>query len=468
MSIKLMAALALAACVAAAADSGAPRLVTLNFSAADAQGHAITDLTAAEIQVTDQGKSAPVAAFRNDALRSAPGPREFSNRPAPSVAHIQVILFDLLNLNLASRQPAIDQIVRALEKQENSDSIYFYLINQLGELTPVRALPDAPPDPRPAATPWTRNIRAMLEQAAGPVAAVQGAVQRDVMLRVQKSYAALEILGGRMAPLPGRKNILWITFGVPCSVPTENSQIWDCRPTLGKVAVKLDGANVAVSPIQLQSGTADIESGVTMQQFVDLTGGKLFGADIERAIADSADLEKSSYRLQYAPAANNWDGKMHKVRLTSTRKGVVLLSAQSYTAEKAAPSEKDRNAALFQSPFDVANIALSVSAGPGPQPHTLHLRIGIDIQDLLLIPQADRFAGQLVFTVAAFLPDNRLQNYAPLPVNLNLTTEQRDKMIRDGMHLGHDVTLPEGVKKVRLLVEDRLANTAATVTIPVE
>jgi hypothetical protein len=109
-----------------------------------------------------------------------------------------------------------------------------------------------------------------------------------------------------------------------------------------------------------------------------------------------------------------------------------------------------------------------VSAGPGPQPHTLHLRIGIDIQDLLLIPQADRFAGQLVFTVAAFLPDNRLQNYAPLPVNLNLTTEQRDKMIRDGMHLGHDVTLPEGVKKVRLLVEDRLANTAATVTIPVE
>jgi VWFA-related protein len=471
-----MAGFALAVCAAfaqpAAPDAIAvPRLVTLNLTAADAQGRPVTDLTAAEIQITDQGKAAPILAFRNDALRPPAVPREISNRPAPAVSHIQVILFDELNLSLGSRQPAIDQIVHALEKLESSDSLYVYMLNLYGELAPIHALPDGVADPHPVATPWTRNIRPLLDQAVGPVAAVRPTIERDVMLRVQRTYAALEILAGRMAPMPGRKNILWLTFGVPCALPTENGTIWDCRPNLAKVAAKLDQAGVAVSPVPLQTGVADIESNTTLQQFVDLTGGKMYGGgDIEHAIPDTIELARSSYRVQYAPAANNWDGKVHKIRALSTRKGITLLATQSYTAEKsAAPaSEKDRNTAIFQRPFDASDIGLSVAASPGAQPHTLHLRIGIDTQDLLIVPRGDRFAAQLTFYVAAYLPGNQLQSYAPLPVNLNLTAEQHDKMSRDGMHLGHDVTLPENARTVRLLVVDRAANTAGTVTIPIE
>lgn len=60
---KWIVGLALATCAAVAQ----PRLVTLNFAAIDA-GRPVTDLTAAELQITDQGKTAPVVAFRNDAL----------------------------------------------------------------------------------------------------------------------------------------------------------------------------------------------------------------------------------------------------------------------------------------------------------------------------------------------------------------------------------------------------------------
>ena len=396
--------------------------------------------------------------------------REISNRPAPSVSQIQVILFDVLNLSLSARQPAMDQVIHALENRPGSDAIYFYMLNLYGDLVPVRALPDAAPDAQAATVPWTKNIRTLLEQAVGPVAVVHAPIERDVALRVQRSDAALETLAGRMAPLPGRKNILWTTFGVPCDLPRENGQVWDCRPNLHKVAVRLDEADVAVNPVVLQSGTEDTESSVTLEQFVEQTGGKMYAGDIERAIGDSIEGARSSYRVQYAPAANNWDGKQHKVKVVSTRKGVTLLVKQSYTAEKnpAAVNAKERNAAIFASPFDASEIALSVAAAPGAQPHSLHLRIGIDTQDLLLIPRADRFAAQLTVSVVAYLPENRMQSYDPLPVNAALTAEQRDKMSRDGLHMGHDVVLPEGVRKIRLLVEDRAANTVGSVTIPVE
>ncbi|HWC98873.1 MAG TPA: VWA domain-containing protein [Candidatus Sulfopaludibacter sp.] len=461
--MKILLSLAMAVCVA----SG-QRLVTLNLSARDAQGHAVTDLTAADLEVTDQGKTAPILSFRNEALRSPAVAREYSNRPAPALSQIQVILFDMLNLSQSSRQTTIDQTVKALESLPAADSVYFYLLNLYGELVPVRALPDAAPSPTPAATPWTKDIRALLDKAAGPVAVVHTPIERDVMLRVQRSYAALETLAVRMMPLPGRKNILWTTIGVPCSIPTENGQIWDCRETLGKIATRLNQADVAVNPVALQAGTADVESAITLQQFADITGGKTYSADIEHAVADCIDGARSSYRLKYAPAANNWDGKQHKVHVTSSRKGVTILAPQSYTADKAAPAAntKERNAALFAAPFDVSDIGLSVAAGPGAQPHSLHMRIGMDIQDLLLAPQADKFALQLTFTVAAFLADNKVQNYDPLPVNAMLTPEQRTKMSRDGLHLGHDVTLPEGARKVRLLVEDRAGNSVGTVTIP--
>ncbi len=165
----------------------------------------------------------------------------------------------------------------------------------------------------------------MLEQAVGSVLTVRREIAADEALRVKKTYAALEGLGARMSPMPGRKNILWITLGVPCDLPQAGGQVWDCRPTLSQLTGTLDAANVAVSARSLPAGAAaaDPESNVTLQQIVDATGGKFYsGGDIERAIPDAIDLARSSYRAQYAPAANNWDGKPHKVRATVARKGV--------------------------------------------------------------------------------------------------------------------------------------------------
>jgi len=137
-AIRCLAGFVLAAFAAFAADDAAPRLVTLNVTATDAQGRAVSDLTAADLQITDQGQAVPIAAFRNQALHTpatAPGPGLFTNQPAPAVSRVQVVLFDVLNLSMSSRKPAMEQIVRALESLEKSDSVYLYLLNQRDKMS---------------------------------------------------------------------------------------------------------------------------------------------------------------------------------------------------------------------------------------------------------------------------------------------------------------------------------------------
>ncbi|HZY60106.1 MAG TPA: VWA domain-containing protein, partial [Candidatus Binataceae bacterium] len=436
---------------------------------ADSQGHPVSDLTAAELQVTDQGKTQPIASFRKDTRRPsvATSPSEFSNRPA-ALNNVHVILFDLLNLDMAARKPATDQIVRALEHLEVSESVYLYLVNLSGELVRVRALPESMTDLRAAGAPWTTDARALLEKAIGPVAAMRPVFERDIALRVKTTYNSLEIVAGRLALLPGRKTIDWITAGVPRSFPLENGQIFDCIPNLRQAAGKIAQANVSVNPVSQLLASTGPENLQTLQEFADLTGGKLYqGGDIERAIPDTIEASRSVYRVQYAPPGGNWDGKFHKVRVTATRKGVNIQSEQGYTADKQAPAASDRTAALFQNPFDASDIGLRTILSPLPEPHKFHVQIIIDANDLQLAPQADRFAGQLTLMFGGYLADGKLQSYPPMPVNLNLTAEQRDRGARDGLKLGNDLTVDPAAGKVRLVVTDRGSNTSATLTIPI-
>src|SRR5690349_4442912 len=110
--------LMLAACAALAQTP--PRMVTLNVTATDGQGHAVADLAANELQIADEGKPQAIAAFRKEtrAASGAPAPGEYSNRP-PGLNGVQVVLFDLLNLDLGDRKPATDRIVRALQQLDN-------------------------------------------------------------------------------------------------------------------------------------------------------------------------------------------------------------------------------------------------------------------------------------------------------------------------------------------------------------
>jgi VWFA-related protein len=195
-------------------------------------------------------------------------------------------------------------------------------------LEPVRGLPSPQENHSPEKTPWTEHIKELLEAPVGTASGQNTLPVRDGL----GTLPAIERLGEALRPFPGRKNLIWITCGVPFSSayssgfgrePVDNSSL------INRIAATLDHNGVTLNSVyQCTSvGNGDV---ATLDQFADLTGGKVYQDDIEKAVKEVTAASRSSYLIDYDGPLP--DGKYHKIRVTCSRKGVRLQVKKGYYA----------------------------------------------------------------------------------------------------------------------------------------
>jgi VWFA-related protein len=463
------------------------KLVNLNVVALDNHDQPVTDLTAADLQVTDAGKAQPVVFFRHNDERlqaqAALAPGEFSNRQGGKGSHATVILLDRLNDSLGPASAAMNDLARALEKTEGGGGdLYLYFLTKQAKLYPVRALPGAEgAAAKPLPDTWTRDARSIVDAANAATYGLRapGLTEGDLVV---KTYDAIQALAGQMADLPGRKNIVWITHGVPIAVRDIGGEPFDFTPFLRRLCAGLDRANVALYPVQqtppgmAMSGQPEaqhsgLSSGETLDQFAQLTGGRFSpGGDIAVVIRQAEKDVRTSYQIAYEPADANWDGKFHKLRVTTKRKGVKLQSKSGYYAWAGqAADEQDAVGAVVGAPADSAEIGIRVAAArSASDPQLVHLKARIEAGDVAMLLEGDQYTTALAVTVAAYNDQGQAQAGKPVPLDLKLTAAERDQALKDGITYNRDVRLGAPVRKVRLLVLDSRLGTAGSVTVPVE
>lgn len=299
--------------------------VTLNVVAFDNHDQIVGDLTSRDFQVSDQGKPQRIVSFQ----RNADPQVGLNNVPnAPQAAPPVVILFDLLHDSLGNRGYGTKEIIQALEPLRLSDSLYLYLLSSQGELRPVRRLPGPEEDNPPEKTPWTEHIKALLEAAADNASGVRVGNTLTAGNGVG-TLPAIETLGAALKPYPGRKNIIWITSGVPLSyAPRGGGRGVGANPSLvNRVATTLDHDGVTLSSVYQGNS---VEDTATLDQFAELTGGMVYANDFEKAVTEVMAASRSGYVIEYDGPPP--DGKYHKIRVTCARKGVHLQVKQGYYA----------------------------------------------------------------------------------------------------------------------------------------
>jgi len=288
----------------------------------------------------------------------------------------------------------------------------------------------------------------------------------------------LDEVAGQLAALPGRKNIVWITDGIPIALGalrSDTGEPIDFTPQLRLLSEQFDRSGVALYPVrQVMLGSPDAMgsgagSEATLDELAGLTGGRPTGSkDIGPAVRQAMSDLRTSYQIGYYTPDESWDGKFHKLRVVCTRKGVRVQAKTGYYAwaEPTGAKAQRAMAAAVSANDDAAEIGLrAVLSRPAKQ---LRISVRIDASDVALARVGERYSGQLRLALAGYMKDGTVSTSPIDPLDLDLSAADRDKALLEGIAFNQDFALDESLSKIRVVVFDRGSNAVGSVTIPVD
>jgi VWFA-related protein len=463
-------------------------VISLHVVATDKQGQLVTDLKAEDFHVLDDGKPQPIVLFRAyDNRRPTPtalGKNEYSNWRPETPRGATIILFDLLNGAFTEREYIVGTLVKALANVEFPNKIFLYLLTNDGTLFPVHPLPEPGAEPAPPEENWTRQAKLLLDAAIQKVYGFRPVEDRDVGVRAVTTANVLHSLGGDLAALPGRKNVVWVTNGFPLQVnfgglchnlvvlnvtaPCSGIYV-DFTAVVRHLGAELNTDGISLYPADEWSveGGERVLVKSTLEIFAGMTAGRSYASGgTKAAITEAVQATHFTYTLGYLPAPKTWDGKYHKLRVTSVRKGIEIQSEQGYLAT----APVDETGALMQAAAtgnsDLPEIGLRATVTPGANPQTAHIQLRVDSSSVAFVQQNGRYAGQLAVLYAGLTAQGPKQLAKPESLNFDWTAPQYEAASKEGIPIAADLPASAALHQVRIVVVDTKSNRAGSLTVP--
>jgi len=191
--------------------------------------------------------------------------------------------------------------------------------------------------------------------------------------RVKFTLDGFNQLARYLSNIPGRKNLIWFSGSFPLNILPDTSgtlsnpflaiahfedEFRETVNMLGRSQVAVypvDARGITLSPVfdvankryNSKFGAARVkqdddkyledtvlEHG-TMNAMADATGGHAFynTNDLTTAATEAIDMGSNFYTLAYTPANSRLDGRLHKIKVVSARRGLTLSYRQGYYAD---------------------------------------------------------------------------------------------------------------------------------------
>lgn len=440
------------------------RRVIVDVLAFDTRGQAVGNLASGDFQVLDQGKPQHIVFFRSGEAESREfaslAPLEYSNRYPSALPHPTVILFDLVNTDRSWQEQGRQALVRALEPLESGRNLYLYVLGNDGTLYPIHSLPVAMEAEEPE-TPWTRRIDPLLDQAIRTAGGLVLRARRPTF----SAFSVISKLSTEMTPIPGRKDIVWITHGLPVTGGES-------------LCASLARQNVVVDTVDLGGPGISFTNRDMLERLATLTGGVAFSAvPADKAIAELIAGLRSAYRIEYDAASVDQKDEFRKVRVICSRKGVRIR-----TEVRDAPDPGQEQALLdaaAKNPLDVSEIGLRATVSPSDNSEVVRFQIRIDAQDVLLAQRENRYVGNLILLVDGYeAGEQAASSSAPalrrrplvlsrLPIKIDLTDEQHAQAMKEGINVELNVAVGNNPENVRVIAFDRGSGALGSLIVPI-
>ena len=406
------------------------RLTVVDVTVTDNKGQPIQGLKASDFHVFEDGKEQPINHF--DELRAdLPRPTRqppplppnvYTNlQPPPGSSSVNVILMDALNTKLTDQAFVKSETLAYLRSMAPGTRVAIMtLSNQLRILqgfTQDGAILSAAiksrnnrqlPSPL-MNTDLDDSIDSIADMVdAGTAAALQefsnetNTFQTD--MRNQMTLEALDQIAGYLSTIPGRKNLIWFTAGMPLQMFPQGgvndlATMTDYTRELRKTTDLLTAAQIAVYPVDAQglhgnpaNSAVNAGSGfsngngakmansdlaflqktgaeqLSMAAVAEATGGvPYFNTNgLKEAIAKAIANGANYYMVTYVPPVPKYDGAFHKISVKVDHPGAKLAYRTGYYSDDIAHNDaggKSLTPATVGAPVLVDDMAESMRRG---------------------------------------------------------------------------------------------------------
>ena len=483
------------------------RLVQVSVVVHDDRNRPVDGLRAEDFQIFEDGKELPVAFFSPraaDPARTVAAPTDaagtFTNRiPSPANGGVVAVVFDQLNTLPQDQSHARENLLKFLELIRPDDRVALYLLTGDGIKVLYDFTKDAESLVKALRTVQPRDLALRTDPLSDTLARDLDAFARGVVrdegiyfdrLRTDTTLAALEGIASRMAGLPGRKNVVWISAGFPFIeyTGTGPSSAY-FTPETRRATRALNHSDTAVYPVDarglmvmssstvnrpgatLQVATLDnVESPIAgLRAVADWTGGRLFynANDVGSALGRAADDSRLTYTLGYYPVNDSWDSKFRKITVKVRRSGARARHRAGYFAYPLAPPDppalKKALEEALRGPLEGSGVLMNVTASAeGPK---INIAIELDPSTLTLIHDAGAWKGGLDVAIAQTLAGQRQHREPDFALPLSLTSAERDRLLRQGLRLTRSIELQPDVQQIRIVVRDAATGMVGSVFI---
>jgi VWFA-related protein len=517
----------------------------------------VRDLTARDFTVLDNGKPQEIKLFSienaSQQMESAGTlpPRTFSNNPqyhGVVPAGLTIVLIDGLNTPFGDQVFGKAELLRFLRDVDPKQPVALYTLGRS-----LHVLHDFTEDrERLAAAIAKLRARQSFEVSDSDPDKILGAgnafyvgtddpetdariaqalddfkslIQEDAQIRRSLvTLEALEAIGNHVSMLPGRKNLIWISGGIPFVLGFSNVDAATAMPgargTVGgtsgidadqwsrgagqarsfasetRRAVRaLNRANIAVYPVDARGLVAtkaepsasnlrrigrrqqpfvpetQQTSGIdSMQTIAEWTGGQAsFGNnDVAAAIRKASEDSEVTYTLGFYPGSARFDGKWHELKVRVERKGVEVRSRRGYFAE--IPADKtaaEELAGALVSPLESLRIPVLMRAEKDQSdPKMLQVRVAVDPRGLEMEEKEDRHRGEIDAIFVQQDQTGAVLESTRQTAKIDWTPEAWELALRQGALLAKAIRLKPNAVTLRFLVLDKRSGNIGSVIVP--
>ena len=487
----------------------------------------VRGLTKDDFTVQDKGKTQNIELFsvaeahkapKVDAFPSNVASNRMNNR-GESTSAATVILFDKMNTPSTDQVVARRQTLALLSTLKETDRVAFYSLDT--DLTMVQDFTDGAERLASAA----KSLSAQGQDAAQPSAgspedqALLSALRTsltafqqgvDGSTRVASTMGAFRTIVRHLDGLPGRKNLIWLTAGIPFTYGQGAERRQNDQTEIDRMERLMSEANVAVYAVDPRgAGAGDVLAKTTdtnsaggqflggnagqdadtsantlagtqgMQLISDNTGGKAYynTNDLAGALREILDTTEVTYTLGFYVDEKSLDNKNHdlSVKLAKKpetskaslhyRKSYAALNAQTLAAQQPHPAI----AVLAGDALDASAIGIMAATAPSPKQPGLHqVQVRVDLADLTLERKGDKWTG--AFDLGLALQGSGKQQSSNVNVKtipLSLSDDQLKQGLRAGLLIDNTVPSPGQPMKLRVVVQDKISGAGGSVRIPI-